>query len=387
MSPLSFLPRFVLCVLSITSISLAKKISLKRIPNDEFIELIKKGMTWTMHLKEENGKKTAKKNDIVVKDYRNAQYYGEVKVGTPPVSFRVVFDTGSSNFWVPAKGCKHCGFPILFRKKKYDPDLSSSYVMNGTKFDIEYGSGAVAGVLGEDIVSLGNMVIKRQTFGMINNAGGLGLSYLFGKFDGILGLGFKSISVDGVETVLGNANSQGLLNEPVFSFYLGDNDDGELSVGGYDKSKYKGNLHFVPLLEESYWEIKVDNVNVNATTFGEASLIIDSGTSFIAGPTLLVDQIANVVGATKNDSLGQYTIHCNTVNSIPDIVFTIDGIDYSLSGKEAVLQAGNVCVFAFFGIDSLRSNQQTWILGDVFMRKYYTVFDMGNKRIGFAPAV
>merc|ERR1712232_1177882 len=93
---------------------------------------------------------------------------------------------------------------------------------------------------------------------MINDAGGMGMAYLLGKFDGILGLAFDSISVDGAPTVIGNAVGQGLLDQPVFSFYIGDNQDGELTIGGYDSTKFKGNLTYVPLMKTTYWEIKLD---------------------------------------------------------------------------------------------------------------------------------
>lgn len=40
---------------------------------------------------------------------------------------------------------------------------------------------------------------------------------------------------------------QDLIAEPVFSFYLGDNAPGELTIGGSDPAHYTGEISYVPL--------------------------------------------------------------------------------------------------------------------------------------------
>jgi len=128
-----------------------------------------------------------------IKDYANAQYFGTVSIGSPPQSFQVIFDTGSSNLWVPKVGCTHCGNPFFGKKNKYDEDASTSYHEDGSDFEIMYGSGSVKGYFSlDDVLLADDIVVNAQKFAEVTDAGGLGMAYSLGKFDGILGMGFTS---------------------------------------------------------------------------------------------------------------------------------------------------------------------------------------------------
>jgi hypothetical protein len=175
-----------------------------------------------------------KSESVQIKDYSNAQYYGIVEMGTPPQSFTVVFDTGSSNLWVPQINCKNCGYWFIDGgKHKFDHSKSSTYRVDGSDFHIQYGSGDVRGSFSVDDITLAqDIVIHGQKFAEVSDAGGLGVGYVMGKFDGILGLGFEGLSLGGAKTVFKNAIDQKMVKQGVFAFALGDNKDGELTFGG-----------------------------------------------------------------------------------------------------------------------------------------------------------
>lgn len=124
--------------------------------------------------------------------------------------------------------------------------------------------------------------------------------------------------------------------------------------------------------------------NAEAIPFVNQNAIVDTGTSLIAGPTVQVSLIAIKLGA-KPFLKGEFLISCDT-SKLPDLHFMINGKTYSLSPSEYVINSGKVCLLAMIAIDIPKPNGPLWILGDIFIRKYYTIFDMENKKVGFALA-
>lgn len=320
---------------------------------------------------------------VAIHNYQDAQYYGPITLGGQ--SFNVIFDTGSSNLWVPNKNCTNKLDCLL--KHKYDSSKSSTYKADGRAFAIQYGSGPVSGVLGVDSVSVGGITANDQGFAMVDVVKGLGTAFAVGKFDGILGLGWDSISVSNLTTVFHNMINQKAVDEQVFGFYLSaaSGSDGEMTLGGVDKNHFTGDLKYVDLTSETYWETKLDSLVMNGTRVSSTEkVILDTGTSILAGPSADVAAIAAQVGAKKFLN-GEYTIDCSLIPSLPDLEVTLGGNKFVLSGSDYVLKVQSICLFGMTGIDVPAPHGPLWIMGDVFMRKYYTAFDWGNKRLGFAP--
>jgi len=321
-----------------------------------------------------------KGTEVPINDYMDAQYYGEISIGTPAQKFQVVFDTGSSNLWVPNKK----EGTIFNTHNRYDSSKSSTYSANGTDFAIQYGSGSLSGFLSTDKVQVGDMVIPQQTFAEATNEPGI--SFKVAKFDGICGMAWRSISVDDVEPVwypLLDAS-----DEKVFAFYLGSTAKGtqsEMLIGGTDSSHYTGDFTYVPLSSKTYWQFEVDSLSAGSVSESKFQAIADTGTSLMAGPTDVMTSINKAIGGTKVPMSQEYTIDCSKISSLPTVTITIAGKAFPLTGEDYVIQASGQCLSGFMGLDAL-SSRDLYILGDVFLRKYYTVFDAENARVGFATA-
>ncbi len=317
-------------------------------------------------------------------DFMNAQYFADISIGTPPQDFKVVLDTGSANLWVPSKECSSIA---CFLHTKYDHDASSTYHKNGSSFKIQYGSGAMEGYVSQDTLQIGDLKIKKQDFAEATSEPGL--AFAFGKFDGILGLAYDTISVNGIVPPFYQMINQKLIDEPVFSFRLGssEQDGGEAIFGGVDESAYSGKLQYFPVRRKGYWEIQLDSVS-----FGDEDMelentgaAIDTGTSLIALPTDISDILNKEIGAEKSWS-GQYTVPCEKVASLPDFTFVFGGKKFPLTAEEYILNVQGSCISSFMGLDIPAPLGPIWIVGDTFLRKYYSVYDAGRNAVGLASA-
>jgi len=328
---------------------------------------------------------------VSISDFLDTQYYGPITLGTPPQNFKVVFDTGSSNLWVPSSKCGWTDIPCWLHNRYYS-SKSSTYVANGTSFSIEYGSGTMQGFLSQDTMGIGNLNVQNQVFAEATSEPGL--AFVAAQFDGIMGLAFITISVDHVTPVWYNLVSQGLVPQSLFSFYLQTDPSGthvgELLLGGIDSNHYTGSLKYVPLISETYWEINMDSVTVggHAASCTQCKGVVDTGTSVIAGPTAAVTQINTWLGAQTVEGEGVFAV-CPNLTSLPTITFQLGGVAYKLTPAEYVVEVTLLgqtqCLTGFIGIDIPAPYGPLWILGDTFIRTYYTVFDFAGQRVGFAP--
>uniref|UniRef100_A0A672GJR1 Nothepsin n=1 Tax=Salarias fasciatus TaxID=181472 RepID=A0A672GJR1_SALFA len=239
----------------------------------------------------------------------------------------VVLDTGSADLWVPSTYC----VTVHHRFRAFD---SSTFHHDGRQFGIHYGSGHLLGVTARDTLEIGGMTILNQEFG--ESVYEPGSSFLLAKFDGVLGLAYPRLAEILGNPVFDNLMVQEIVEEPVFSFYISRSiQAGELLLGGTDESLYVEPINWLPVTDKGYWQIKMDSVSVqgvNSLCPHGCPAIIDTGTSLIAD--------------------------------------VFNGREFCFSGFQAN--------------DIMTPEGPLWILGDVFLRQYYSIFDRGQDRVGLA---
>ncbi|KAK6757029.1 hypothetical protein RB195_015079 [Necator americanus] len=323
-------------------------------------------------------------------DYGDYEYIGNISIGTPNQYFMVVLDTGSANLWVPETACDaSCN-----KKRKFVASSSSTFVKSTKTWTIQYGSGDAKGVLGTDTVRFGGptekqLVVPRTTFGLATH---ISSDFKNDPTDGILGLAFTSLAVDRVVPPLINAINQNLLDQPLFTVWMEHRGKLEGAVGGLftygaiDTTNCGPVIAYQPLSSATYFEFQMAAIGLGSYTNSKAySVISDTGTSFIGGPKTVTDAIAKAAGAKYSALEESYTISCTAKPATLDI--TIGTQKYSIDPVNYIVSAGtNQCLFAIFPFN-FGGFGPSWILGDPFIRQYCNIYDIGQKRMGFAASL
>jgi hypothetical protein len=228
---------------------------------------------------------------VDLKNWGYTQFVGSLQIGTPPQSFRTIFDTGSSNTWMPGSGCdsESCekyGFynnrkSSSFKKLKVQDGLGEGHE---SKFYIKYGSGLVKGTVARDDIQLGSVKLKQARFGDVGYETGHAFSK--GHFSGIVGLAFPSLAASGMYPLFDQMMDQKVLKTNSFGFFLSNkvSRPGKLVLGetGADKY-YKGELAAHDVVEDNYWAVRLVDVEVgdqrlHACPDEGCKLAVDSGT-------------------------------------------------------------------------------------------------------------
>jgi len=102
--------------------------------------------------------------EIPIGDYENTQYFADITLGTPPQTFTVIPDTGSSNLWVYSSTCS--AIACMYHDT-YNAQKSSTYSSDGQAFDISYGSGSISGYVSRDTMYLGDFYAENFGFGEV----------------------------------------------------------------------------------------------------------------------------------------------------------------------------------------------------------------------------
>ncbi|KLO12630.1 acid protease [Schizopora paradoxa] len=320
------------------------------------------------------------------------QFVAQVGVGSPATPYSLLVDTASANTWVGAD-------------KKYVP--SSSSKGTGHEVNVDYGSGRLKGTEYVDTLTLNSdLVIEGQSIGVASKIEG------FGNIDGVLGLGPVDLTQhtvaeeDTVPAVLDNLFAQHQISSEIFSlsFEPSTSNAGgaELIFGEPDDSKHLGDITYVPIADvepaSAYWGITQDvhygvsEISLLKSTTG----IVDSATTLTLLATSAFKKYQMLTGAQIDEHTGLLTVTEAQFALMKSVYFNIGGKSFELTpnaqiwpralnkrigGKEGQIYL----IIADLGMESEAGFD--FINGYTFLQRFYSVFDVTNKRVGFATTL
>ncbi|AGO10765.1 AaceriAGR407Cp [[Ashbya] aceris (nom. inval.)] len=321
---------------------------------------------------------------VDIQTFRYTQYSINVTLGTPPQVLSVALDTGLGNLWVPSAQCSSMSCAM---NKKYLHANSSTYRSNGEEVSLVSGSGSMKGYLSTDVLGLGDAVLGEQGFAEATSSD---LPFI-ASYEGVFGLGHRELAKGGQVPPVYNMLERGQLKEPVFGIFLPKDlqhiNEGEIIFGGYDDTKFSGPLEWLPVTKKGFWEVEFNSISTgNSSVQGEGQgAILDTGSSLTLLPTELFDKFNGALEAALGIN-NSNPIPCSLRDSAPDVVFELGGKKFAITGNEYIMPAGPACMITIRPQPS-DAQSNAVILGTPFLRKFYSVYDLGSDRVGLAKAI
>jgi len=331
----------------------------------------------------------AQKAQTKTKVVHKTAYYGQVEVGTPRQKFTVVFDTGSGNLMLPSTYCKshactsHRRFNRLQSTTAEDIEADGSHTKPGAARDqitVTFGTGEISGVFIKDDVCIGGVCTNVHFVGATDETDDPFNSF---KFDGVLGLALPEMAQGTDFSVMEQLVQTKAMRQPLFSVFLSDSDleGSEITFGDVKREHMASDMFWEPISRNSgYWQVEIADITLNnqrQSLCSHCQVAVDTGTSQLAGPTEVINDLSRRLNVKPD---------CSNFNQLPKLGFVLGEHVLNLEPQDYVDKSSQGCEVALMPLDVPPPNGPLFILGDPFLRKFYTAYDPANKRVGFAAA-
>lgn len=314
-------------------------------------------------------------------EQNEAFYLATVSIGGQKLNLN--FDTGSADLWVynsRMPSSETAGHSL------YDPSKSSTFTQyQGGSWQIQYGDGSTAeGSVGFDQVEVGGIVAKKQAVELAETVTGNFLQDV--QTDGLLGLAFSSLNtVQPQQQKTWFENVMNDLDQPLFTADLEEDASGTYEFGSIDTSKYSGEINYAPVdSSNGFWQFESKTYTVGGTSHTCQTCsptIADTGTSLVLMDNDVAEAYYKQVNGAQYDSQnGGFLYPCSA--NLPDFGLAVGDHIVTIKGSDITYaEAGSG--YCFGGIQP-SGGAGVQIVGDVFLKQYFAIFDAGNMRFGVA---